>query len=487
MAFDYDVFISYPHISNVDDDNNYNGWVAKFHDRLKRVLTDLLGREAQIWRDNKLQAGAPFGDAIIDKLSKSRVFLCVISPAYTQSEWCLKELKGFLRLARQSGNLKIGEHSRVLPVIKTYVASAQRPSEIKEFIYKEFYKKDENLGGVPLEFGQEAGERGYEDYKTKMQEVAWSILNTIEQLGDNSSDDIRKTIFLGETTNDIKNEHDKIRSELVAREFIVLPDKPLPRDDANSYREAVQSYLQRSFLSIHLMGKSYGMILEGEEESVVYLQNEWAAERSKQDNQFKRLIWISQNLDATDRRQIDFLNRLQNSEEAQNGAEILIRLFEGFKTRLQQILTKPKHTPPDNLISIYLMCDKPDFDYIPYVGKYLYNKGYEVKQLSRTDDTLQYHKSHLLYCDATLILYGKTHKGWVDERHYDTTKRVKGWGRESDILCKAIFITNPETEEKHQLFIQSAKILPCYEELSNKALETSLNEFINDLEQAFSN
>ncbi|WP_428666633.1 toll/interleukin-1 receptor domain-containing protein [Runella sp.] len=488
MTFDYDVFISYPHISNIDDNNNYNGWVAKFHDRLSILLTNLLGRKARIWRDNRLQVGAPFNDEIYDKLSKSKVFLCVTSPAYIQSKWCLNELREFLRLANQSGNLITGEHSRIIPVVKTYMPIEQRPREIQNYIYKEFYKIDENLGGVPLEFGQESGERGYEDYKTKLDEVVWAIFNTVNQIRDESPDDVRKTVFLAETTFDKRDEYERIKNELIARGFTILPDNPLPKDHIDTYKEAVESYLRRSFLSIHLLGKSYGTILDGATESIIHLQNNWAAKHSKSDRNFKRLIWIPQTLEQIDERQKSFLEWLQNNAEAQNGAEVLIRLFEGFKTRMLQVIAKPKNEPNDNLIRVYLMCDKPDFDYIPYVGKYLYNKGYEVMQLSRTDETLQHHKSHLMYCDATLILYGKTHKGWVDERLYDTTIRVKGWGREEAILCRAIFITNPETEEKQNLFIQSAKLLPpCYEEIPSHALESSLAEFVNDIEQAFNN
>ncbi|MGN7887510.1 TIR domain-containing protein [Dyadobacter sp. 22481] len=486
MNFHYDVFISYPHISNIDDSNNYNGWVAKFHVGLKRRLTDLLGREAKVWRDNKLQAGAPFRKDIYDKLSKSKVFLCVISPAYMHSSWCLDELREFLRLANLEGNLIIGEHSRVVPVVKTYTSKQQRPFELKDFIYKEFYKIDETIG-VPLELGQESGERGFEEYKIKLGEIAWSIFKTVTLIKDESLEDIQKTIFLADTTYDIRDEYDRIKNELLARGFTVLPDKMLPKDHVDAYKSEVESCLKRSFLSIHLLGKSYGMILDGATESTAVLQNFWAADRSKIDTSFKRLVWVSQNLEDIDERQKAFLEFLQSDASAQDGAEILIRPFEGFKTRILQVMSKPVPGLDDGLVRIYIMYDKPDFDYFPHVARYLYHKGYEVKQLSQTDEALQHHKSHLMYCDATLILYGKTHLGWVDERLYDSTIRVKGWGRTSEILCKAIFITNPETKEKQNLFIKSAKLLaPCYDEIPSQALESSLDEFLSDLEKSLS-
>ena len=70
MLFEHDVFISYPHLSN--DDSGHNGWVAKFDKDLKLSLSGFLGRDARIWRDNKLPYGAVFGDAICKRLAKNK-------------------------------------------------------------------------------------------------------------------------------------------------------------------------------------------------------------------------------------------------------------------------------------------------------------------------------------------------------------------------------------------------------------------------------
>lgn len=64
MPFEHDVFISYPHLSNKDDESGQNGWVARFHRDLKVRLDDMLGREARVWRDNKMAFGTIFSEAI---------------------------------------------------------------------------------------------------------------------------------------------------------------------------------------------------------------------------------------------------------------------------------------------------------------------------------------------------------------------------------------------------------------------------------------
>ena len=65
-----DVFISYAHLSNKDDNAGQNGWVARFHNDLKAHLDELLGRETRVWRDNKMAFGTDFDKAIGNRLRK---------------------------------------------------------------------------------------------------------------------------------------------------------------------------------------------------------------------------------------------------------------------------------------------------------------------------------------------------------------------------------------------------------------------------------
>src|SRR5437868_3136081 len=121
MSSKPDVLISYPHLSNRDDDSGYNGWVAKFHRRLNDRLTQFLGRDARIWRDNKLSVGADFSAEIKARLKEARVLLCVLAPGYVHSDWCMTELREFHSFAAQNGNLTVNNQSRIIPVIKSPV------------------------------------------------------------------------------------------------------------------------------------------------------------------------------------------------------------------------------------------------------------------------------------------------------------------------------------------------------------------------------
>ena len=479
-----DVFISYPHLSNKDNNSGQNGWIARFHKDLQIELDDLLGREAVVWRDNKMRFGTVLADAISEQLRKTRVFLCVLSPAYLKSDWCRRELEEFRCLAEQSGRLKVAEQSRIIPVVKTPIDPGALG--FGETIFCEFFDT-EGLGGAPQTFSPDENGYKHQIYNQKVREIAWSITQVLNALPDNNQADMAHTIYLAETSKDIATERNRVKQELEDRKLIVLPAEPLPRNDAAEYAALVEQNLARSFLSIHLLGSNYGLIPEGANgKSIVQIQNDLAAKRSSTDNSFRRVIWIPKDLANAEPVQVEFLNKLRTDENALMGAEIVERHFEDLKTRLLQLLIKgPVKRETDNLVRIYLMCDNQDEELLELVGRFLFQKGYEVILPPEKSGMLKYHKKSLLSCDAALTIYGKVSFDWVQERYVDSVDKVKGWGREARISVRAILPTAPETFRKKQLFFQQAKILsPCYDGLSREALEKPLNEFIDELEQA---
>lgn len=493
MFFEHDVFISYAHLNNRDDEFGQNGWVAKFHARLKNNLTQMLGRDARIWRDNKLPYGATFSEAIRKRLRKSRVLLCVVSPNYINSTWCIDELREFRLAAEQNGGLFVGEQSRIITVVKSYLPPEQFPPEcdVENALYSEFFETCDDMGGVPLEFGNENGGYKYNEYEKRVRAVAWAIKKVVEELpGDEVTSDISRTIYLAETTSDRSADRNQIKSELEIRNFVVLPNDSLLKDDAEEYRGAVREHLQRSFMSIHLLGKWYGVVPEGaQSKSVIQIQNEEAARRGAADDPFKRLIWIPESLEDLEPSQSAYLTNLRENEEMLSGAQLLEQPFENLKTRVLQVITKERPSPPqDNLMRIYLMCDKCDDDSVEPVGRFLYERGYEVIPPPEDEEEggyIKYHKESLLKCDATITVYGKTTFAWVQDRHDDVIAKSKGWGRASNIHCEAILPTDPKTSYKSRIFFKAVKVLPaCYDGLSSESLTTSLDAFISELDKA---
>ena len=72
----------------------------------------------------------------------------------------------------------------------------------------------------------------------------------------------RPAVYLAECSYDRRADRQALNSELRARNYHVLPDRELPRDEAE-YRAEVARPLEQSVLSIHLVGSVYGSVPDG--------------------------------------------------------------------------------------------------------------------------------------------------------------------------------------------------------------------------------
>lgn len=225
----------------------------------------------------------------------------------------------------------------------------------------------------------------------------------------------KKSIYLAETTSDLRIQRDKIKRELELFGYRTFPDVQLPLD-ATVLEAMVRTYLENSRLSVHLIGANYGVIPEAEEakRSVVRLQYEIAGELCT-NSHFCRIIWLPPDLQAKESEQEKFIAYLQTDREAQKGAEILQTPLEELKTLIQEKLRNGhlnghkeqiEATTKDRPLSIYLIHDKGDEQSIKQVKSYLFDQGYEVicplfeGEESRLRED---HNENLVHCDAVLI------------------------------------------------------------------------------------
>ncbi len=349
MEFEKDVFISYAHIDNLTLKSDDFGWITEFHRALEVRLSQLRGEQIRIWRDQKLQGNDFFGDEIVDQFPETAVMVSVISPRYLKSEWCLKEVKEFTRAASHDIGVRVGNKSRIFKIIKTFVPYDSHPPEIADILGYEFYISDPETG-KPKELAPD-GELET-TYFAKLDDVAHDICDLLDQLEDQRkgpSSDVGKafrgrteselTVYLAETSSDLSEERDTIKRELTEYGYQVLPDSRLPYVESD-FNAAVEGFLEQCVLSIHLVGGSYGMVPEGAQQSILDLQNELAARRSKT-GKLQRLIWMMPYMEPDDVRQQQFIYRLKTDADSLFGADLMETSMEDFKLsvhdRLQSI------------------------------------------------------------------------------------------------------------------------------------------------------
>ena len=272
MSFDCDAFISYSHIDNVGLVHGSDGWVTNLHRALGIRVAQLLGSEAQIWRDPKLTGNDIFADTLVDKLGHVAVLITVVSPRYVRSEWTRRELVEFWRAAEAQGGVRFHDKARIFKVLKTPIPREMDPPELQALLGYEFFKIDPGNGNA-RELDEVFGEQAQRDFWIKLDDLAHDIAALLEMLRADApwqTEDMpeKEGVFLAETTSDLREQHDAIRRDLQQHGYRVYPAGGLPFA-APDITAILEEELAKCKLSVHLIGKNYGMVPEGAALSLV--------------------------------------------------------------------------------------------------------------------------------------------------------------------------------------------------------------------------
>jgi len=469
IGFEQDLLISYAHLDDQALVEGEAGWVSRLHRLLEIRVGQLLGEKPKIWRDPKLQGNDFFADTILDRLPKVGALLSVLSPRYVQSEWCTRELKEFCRASESTGGIRIADKARIFKVVKTPIPAERYPEEVQPFLGYEFYVVDPQ-SGRPRELAQSYGPEAERAFLTKLDDLAYDITKLLELLHQNGGRTpepaARKgTVYLAETSFDLREEREAIKRDLVRNGYEVLPDQPLPLLAAD-VAAFVGAQLGRCTLSVHLIGKSYGVVPEGETRSLPVLQHELAAERGAAGG-LSRLIWLPPGLAVEDERQRELLRYLHTAPSVHAGAELLEVPLEDLKTLMYGRLAPPasakKAISParKELTRIYLVCDQPDVEAARPLEDFLFDHGFEVTLPLFDEDEAQArmdHEESLCNCDAVVFFYGEAGEPWLRRKLRELQKSA-GLGREKPLLARAIYVGAPLNPQKERFRTLEATVL----------------------------
>jgi hypothetical protein len=469
-AFEHDFLISYAHIDDQALVDGESGWVSQLHRLLEIRVGQLMGQTPKIWRDPKLQGNDFFADTILERLPKIAALVSVFSPRYVQSDWCNRELKGFCAAAEQSGGVRIHDKARIFKVVKTPVNLEKQPDEVKPMLGYDFFVYDRE-SGRPRELAPSYGPGSDRAFLVKLDDLAYDITQLLELLHENEgaaavpAAETKGTVFLAETTFELREEREAIKRDLIRNGYEVLPDRPLPLV-APDLATAAREQLARSTLSIHLVGKNYGVVPEGGVKSLPEMQQLLASERGAAGG-LASIIWIARDLEIDDERQHAFVDHLRTDSTVHATAELLETPIEDLKTLIYRKLAPPKVekpaavAPSGELTRIYLLCDRDDVDATGPVTDYLFDHGYEVILPLFDEDEAQTrmeHEENLRSADAVIIFYGAGNEVWL-RRKLRELQRSGGLGREKPWLGRAIYVAGPATPQKERLRTLEATVL----------------------------
>lgn len=456
MAFPRDVFISYAHLDNQPTDGGA-GWVSKFHEALRQLLSQFKGGEAQIWRDEKLRGNDVFADEIVDQFPKTATLISVLTPRYLKSDWCTREIREFCGVAQQTGGVVVRNKARVFKVIKTpFVVEEGLPPVVSNVLGYEFYELDE---GAPIELDPQLGEKSRLEFRRKVNKLAWDIKQLLDQLDGElpAADPTKPVVYLAECSRDRREGREMVQAELQRHGYTVLPDRQLPTDEAD-YIAAVQELLAKCRLSVHLIGAGYGLVPEGAgQKSVVVLQNELAVARCKQGG-LQRVIWLPAGTSTEQAAQQQFIDALHNDAAAQFGADLLTGDLESLKGAIHAALKKLEQpaapTAPGSSDEgprlVYVVCDERDRkDTLPLL-KFLKARGLDVKLPVFAGDAGAVDKANqelLLAADAVVLFYGAGDELWKYS-HQTELRKIGGLRRDKPLLAAYTYLAGPGTDDK---------------------------------------
>lgn len=493
MNFEKDAFISYAHLDNVELVEGSKGWVTNLHRALEVRLAQLLGKQPQIWRDPKLNGNDIVADVLVERLRRVAALVSVVSPRYVKSEWTRKELSEFSKAAETQGGVCFHDKARIFKVLKTPVPLEMHPPELQPLIGYQFFKADPDSGRVH-ELNEVFGSEAQRDFWLRLDDLAHDICCMLEVLeasetpGGASSRIESGTVFLAETTSDLREQREAIKRDLQQHKYAVLPARALPLV-ASELKTAVRDDLAQCRMSIHLVGKSYSFVPEASAESLLEIQNELAIERGEQGSGFTRLLWIPLGLHIEDDRQRKVVEQLRLDPRIQIGADLLETSLEDLRTVIKDRLEQNQKPPAEpvatvtadrSLRQLYLIYDQRDTNDASPWADFLFEHNFEVIRPVFDGDEAEvreYHEENVRSCDGALILYGAASECWLRRKLRELQKSA-GYGRTKASPVVGIALIPPKTAEKERFRTHEAIIIPQLEGFSADPLQPFISRLI---------
>jgi hypothetical protein len=471
MTFESDAFISYAHLDNLPLIEGASGWVEDFHRALEVRIAQLRGKEPKIWRDPKLQGNDFFADTLVERLRHVAVLISILSPPYIHSEWTLRELNEFWTAAGEHGGVRIGDKARVFKVLKTPVPLNEQPAELRQLLGYEFFREDPNTRRI-RELNRAFGRDAELEFLMRLDDLAHEMCGLLGCLEPDQETQPgpapnKATVYLAETTADLRDERDSIRRELQEHGYTVVPPFPLPTVE-NELRSAVKEQLDRSQLSIHLVGDHYSLVPEGAVESCAEIQNDLAIERAARGS-FSQLVWIPPDLQIRDERQRKLVEQLRLNPRIRQGSDLLEVPFETLRTTIQDRLRarqKPPSSgvqpgPSEKFTQLYLIYDQRDQETIQPWRQFLFEQGMEILTPDfegNETEVRENQEQNLRICDAVIIHFGAASESWL-RRKIREVQKSPGYGRTDPLRAFAISLAPPKTPQKEVFQTHEADVI----------------------------
>lgn len=358
--YDYDVHISYRY-----NDNNYDGWVTEFVEKLNQELSATLKDKLTIFFDKNSEdkrVGFENENGSDTPKINSLIFIPIISLTYcdTSSLVWKNEFRVFQEEIKQDkfgASIKLSNGSnasRIIPVkihdidtddIKLLESELSGGLRSIDFIYREqgvnrplhptdddkhdnpqrpMYRNQINkLANVIKEIisgiKQSAQTRSVNEhaYQPTARQIVPNVISTSlsSAIKVQVIDRQRPNIYLAWTSNDLKESREEMAIILQKAGFNVLPSTDCPADD-EAFKQKVAEEMKKCVCSLHMLSGEFGRRFESDEE-VSFPQYQFSLAKNRVDTHgtdFNVFLWQTpQNGNSIKPAQQNFIKYVRNN------------------------------------------------------------------------------------------------------------------------------------------------------------------------------
>jgi len=485
-AYSNDVFISYSHIDNESFGDDRGGWVDIFHSQLQNFVDVHVGRRTRVWRDKRLAGAEVFSDEIEQQLRSSAVLVTVVSPGYLQSEWCNRELKGFAELAQERGDLRVGNLQRVVKVLRLPVERSVLPPLLDEALGAQFFRVDPASGRARDLLVDESAD-AEKIFRARVDDVAQDLSRLLSAITETDAAPASapgvnaETVFLAWTTSDLSEEREKLRRELEARGYRVVPTGA-PPVDAAGVRERVLDGLREAKVAIHLIGGVRGFVPEGETSSIAEIQSDDGVYRVS-GSVAQRIVWLATTETPRDPGVSAMVERLELQSRGASHIDLLAnQSLEDLKTFVLDRLNPTAKAAPELVKTatplVYLICDQLDRARVAPIEDFLFDQSLEVRLPLSDGDSEEVRSEHyevLKECDGVLLFWGEANEAWLRAMLRDLNK-VFGLGRAEPYTAASLYLADLPDAGKEAFRTHQVSIIREHQELESGDLSSFVAE-----------
>ena len=495
-GFEYDIFISYAHIDNAKFPGQKSGWIQAFYENLNLMLAKRFGRMGKVkiwWDTKKIDGSIEFDDSIKKGIEKSAIIICLHSPGYMKSPWCLKELDTFHKKAEaEKTGLKVGDRSRIIHVKLNNIPKMEWPKEFSGTTGFPFHDaKEKEDFGDPLKTTSD-------DFSAQMKslrDAVWKLLKDFEQaespethqqttIEEKNKNDF--TIFFGEVADTLRSPRKRIVAELEKKGFSVVTGIP-PPNEAVAHENATKVAVSNAQLAVHLLDNIPGKEIVGAPEL-------WYPQRQTEislASSTSNMIWVPSETNFSDIEDENYKLFMENLETGKAFAREYEFVRSSKSTIAQEIIDfaeqiKTRQTQKkveQGQLSVLLDTHFKDQQYAFDLGKALLENQIQPFINPQEDDprkNINQLSDRISQVKKLIFLYGNVSKEWVLERISVALRLILN----NDYPIDDFFIfMAPPHKEANEISINQRFLKVNVIDSSNSRVmdETVLQQFLMDL------